>query len=107
MNTPIILHLYDNKTNEKTHTATAYFVPWKMQKKAVRLYKQLGKKDIETFEETDLDQLAEFVLQLFQDPQLTLESLDEHADTSDMYAVIKAIVNKSRGLMDPISPNSA
>lgn len=106
MNTPIVLHLYEPSTNEKIHTSTAYFVPWKMQKKAIKLYKALGKKEIGQYEEEDIDQLTEFVMQLFQDPELTIEKLDEHADTSDMYAVIKTIVMKSKGVMDPTLPSS-
>jgi hypothetical protein len=107
MNTPIVLHLYDPKTNEQIYTATAYFVPWKMQKKAIRLYKAIGGKPVDDLQENDIDELSGFVMQLFQDPELTVEKLDDHADTSEMYAVIKAIVMKSKGLMDPMSPNSA
>lgn len=107
MNTPIVLHLYDPRTNEKTYTATAHFIPWKMQKRAIRLYKALGKKDAETFEETDIDELTGFVLHLFHDDNLTIDRLDEQADTGDMFTVIRTVVNRSRAVMDPTSPPGA
>lgn len=103
MNTPIVLHLYDPKTEEITRTCTRNFVPWKMLKKAIRLQRQFHGKPSEQFEETDIDALSQYIIEVFgQD--LTIEQLDEQSDVSEMMAVIKSVVSRARGVMDPTLP---
>jgi len=103
---PLVLNLYD-ENNEILKTCTRTFVPWKMLKKGVRLHKQLGSKPPEEYEESDIDELTAYVMAVFDGQELTIEMLDEHADVTEMMIVIKSIVNRARGIMDPTLPPKA
>lgn len=100
---PLVLDLYDEE-NEKIATYTRVIVPWKMTKRGIRLYKKLGDKSPEQFEEEDIDELTNYVLALFDKQDLTIEMLDNYADTADMFNLIKSIVYRAKGVMDPTLP---
>ncbi len=100
---PLVLHLYD-ENNEVTKTCTRSFVPWKMLKKAINLYKQIGSKPPEDYEESDIDALTEYVMALFNGQGLTIELLDEQSDVTEMMALIRSVVNRAKGIMDPTLP---
>lgn len=104
MNTPIVLDLYD-ENNEKVKTCTRTFVPWKMLKKAVALNKAIGQKDANSFEESDMDALTNYIMELFSGQGLTIALLDEGADVQDMMNVIKSVMSYARGIMDPTLPS--
>jgi hypothetical protein len=103
LSAPIILNLYDRETNEIVDTKTAMFVPWKMLKQGIRLQKQLGEKDAAQYTEEDIDALTNYIIMVFPNG-LTVEKLDEQSDISEMMAVIRSIVARAQGVMDPISP---
>ena len=103
---PLTLHLY-NENNEITKTCTRTFVPWKMLKKGVRLHKQLGSKSPEEYEETDIDELTGYIMSVFDGQDLTIEMLDEQSDITEMITVIRSVVNRARGIMDPTLPPKA
>lgn len=100
---PLVLNLYDQE-NEITKTCTRLFVPWKMLKKAVALYKQFGAKTPEQFEEEDIDALTAYVMSVFDGQGLTIELLDEQADVTEMVTVIRSVVSRAKGIMDPTLP---
>lgn len=103
---PLVLHLYD-ENNEITKTCTRTFVPWKMLKKGIRLQKQLGSKAPEEYEDGDIDELTAYVMAVFDGQGLSIELLDEQSDVTEMVAVIKSIVSRARGIMDPTLPPKA
>lgn len=103
---PIELNLYDPETNEVVKTCTRGFLPWKMLKKAIRLQKQLGEKPAEEYDEGEMDAIANYVIELFGH-DLTIEQLDEQADTAEMIAVMQSVVARARGVMDPTLPPAA
>jgi hypothetical protein len=103
MNAIITLNLYDTN-NELVKTCTRTFVPWKMLKKAVRLYKSIGKKAVDDYEESDMDALTTYIMEVFSEQGLTVEKLDEQADINEMMTVVKTVMNHARGVMDPTSP---
>lgn len=103
MSTPIVLHLY-KANDEIDKTCTRTFVPWKMLKKGVQLYKQLGQKPVEQFEEEDINTLTSYVLAIFDDPDLTIERLDEQADVTEIMTVIRSVVSRANGITDPTLP---
>ncbi|MBI5951905.1 MAG: hypothetical protein HY865_09625 [Chloroflexi bacterium] len=103
MNTPIVLNLY-GEDNELIRTCTRTFVPWKMLKKAVTLNKKIGKKEAEDYDESDMDALTTYIMEVFSGQGLTVEILDEQTDVTEMMNVVKAIMNKARGVMDPTLP---
>lgn len=103
---PIVLNLYDPENQEITKTYTLTFIPWKMLKKAVRLSKSLSAKSMDQFEETDIDDITNFILGVFPNG-LTVDVLDEQSDLSEMIDVIKGIINRTRGIMDPTLPPKA
>lgn len=104
--TPIVLNLYDRESNEIIKTYSQVFVPWKQLKASIRLNKRLGNKPLDQLEEEDIDALTSFVLGIFPS-DLTVEMLDEHADLSEMMAVMQNISSRARGVMDPTSPPKA
>ena len=106
MPAPITLILYDPETQEQIKTYSQSFVPWKMLKRAIRLNKNIGSKEIDKYEETDIDELSSFVISIFGDG-LTPEILDNQSDVTEMMTVIRAIVSRTRGVMDPTLPTKA
>jgi hypothetical protein len=104
MPSPIILNLYDPQTQEIQKTYTINFIPWKMLKKAIRLQKTLGSKKIEDYEESDIDEISNFVIAVCGDG-LTVEKLDDGSDVTEMMSVIQSIVSRARGIMDPTLPS--
>jgi len=101
--TPITLNLYDPQTSEITRTLTRPFVPWKMLKKGVRLYKALGSKTVDQYEESDIDALTQYIIDVFPEG-LTIEMLDEQSDITEMVTVVRAVVQRAKGIMDPTLP---
>lgn len=101
-NTPIVLHLYD-ENDEVIKSYSRSFIPWKMLKKAIALYRQIGTKSPEQYDESDVDALTSYVVALFgQD--MTIEMLDEHSDITEMLSVIQNVVSRANGIMDPTLP---
>lgn len=103
---PIVLHLYDPETNELKETLIRSFLPWKMLKKAVRLQKELDGVEDGQYAEEQMDAVAQYIIELFGH-DLTVEILDEQADTAEMQAVLQAIIARARGIMDPTLPPAA
>ena len=103
MNAPIVLNLY-GIDNELIRSCTRTFVPWKMLKKAVTLNKLIGKKDVDEYEESDMDALTNYIIEVFSGQNLTIEILDEQTDVTEMMNVVKAVMGKARGVMDPTLP---
>jgi len=103
MPSPIVLNLYDPQTQEIEKTFTINFIPWKMLKRAIRLNKSLASKKIDDYEESDIDEIANFVISICGD-ELTVEKLDEGSDVTEMMTVIQSIVSRARGIMDPTLP---
>ena len=104
--TPITLTLYDKETNEKIKTYTQIFVPWKLLKMGIRLNKRIGSKPIAELEETDIDELTNYIKAIFP-VELTVDQLDEHADISEMMTVMQSVIGKAKGVMDPTLPPRA
>ena len=106
MQSPLVLNLY-GENNELIRTCTRTFVPWKMLKKAVALNRAIGKKGIDDFIEDDMDALTSYIMEVFPGQNLTIEILDEQSDVSEMMGVVKAVMGKARGVMDPTLPSKA
>ncbi len=102
MPSPIVLNLYNPETQEIEKPYSINFIPWKMLKQAIRLNKTLGSKKIDEYEETDLDEISNFVISVYGDG-LTVEKLDSGCDVTEMMSVIQAIVSRARGIMNPTS----
>lgn len=100
--TPIVLTLYDPETEAVLETKTRSFIPWKMLKKAMRLNKTLGAKPTDQYEDADVDEITYFIMGVF--PGLTVEVLDEQSDLTEMMTVLRAIVSRAKGIMDPTLP---
>jgi hypothetical protein len=100
---PLVLHLYDQE-GEIAKTCTRTFIPWKMLKKAVALHKQFGSKKPDEYEESDIDALTGYVIAMFDGQGLTVERLDEQSDVSEMVILIKSVVSRAKGIMDPTLP---
>jgi hypothetical protein len=99
---PLVLHLY-GPDDEVLKTYSRGFIPWKMLKKGIALSRQIGEKKAEDYTEEDVDALTSYVMSVFGS-DLTIEMLDEHADTTEMIAVIQSVVARARGIMDPTLP---
>lgn len=106
MPSPIVLTLYEPETEAVAKTLTRSFVPWKMLKQAIRLNKTLGEKPPEQYEESDVDELTQFIIGVFGNG-LTVDIVDEQTDVTEMITVLRAIVSRARGVMDPTSPPKA
>ena len=104
--TALVLNLY-GEDNELIRTCTRTFVPWKMLKKAVKLHKQIGRKSIDEFEETDMDALTTYIMEVFPGQELSIEILDEQSDVGEMMNVVKSVMSNARGVMDPTLPSKA
>lgn len=104
MQAPITLNLYDPETSEIKGTVSRPFIPWKMLKKAIRLNKQLSAKKVEDYDESDIDALTQYIIDVF--PQgLTVEQLDEQSDITEMVTVVRTVVARAKGIMDPTLPS--
>lgn len=104
MPSPIVLHLYNPETQEEEKTCSAVFIPWKILKRAIRINKALGKKPVEDYEESDIDEISSLVVAIFGNG-LTTDMLDEQSDINEMMAVVQSIVGRARGIMDPTLPS--
>ena len=104
--TAIVLSLYDKETNEKIKTYSQIFIPWKLLKLGIRLNKRIGSKPAAELEEADIDELTAYIKAIFPD-ELTVEQLDEHADISEMMTVMRSVIGKGHGVMDPTLPSKA
>lgn len=104
MSSPIILHLYNPETQEEEKSYSAVFIPWKVLKRAIRLNKTLGNKSETEYEEANIDEIASLVIAIFGNG-LTTEMLDEQSDINEMMAVVRSIVSRARGIMDPTLPS--
>jgi hypothetical protein len=102
----ILLTLYDPATEAVERTLSRSFVPWKMLKQAIRLNQNLGDKPPEQYAEADVDELTQFIISIFGNG-LTVEILDEQSDVTEMINVLRAIVSRARGIMDPTLPSKA
>jgi hypothetical protein len=100
---PLVLNIY-NETNEIVKTCTRVFIPWKMLKKGVALQKLLGSKPAEEYEESDIDALTAYIMAVFDGQELNIELLDNGADITEMINIVKAVVNRAKGIMDPTLP---
>lgn len=99
----LVLNLYD-ENNELVRTCTRTFVPWKMLKKAVKLNKLIGGKSVEDFQESDMDELTAYIMEVFPGQNLSIEILDEQSDISEMMSVVRSVMSHARGVMDPTLP---
>lgn len=104
---PIILNLYDPETQEITNTLSQAFVPWKMLKKGIALNKQLSTKDITEYNDDDADAITHYILSVFTQNGVTPEILEEQSDLTEMVTVLKAVMNRAKGVMDPTLPPKA
>ncbi len=100
---PLVLNLYD-ENNELIKTYTRVIVPWKMLKKGIRLNKQIGSKPPEEFDEEDVDALTNYIMAVFSGHDLTIEMLDEYSDITEMISIVKSVINRAKGIMDPTLP---
>jgi hypothetical protein len=104
---PIVLNLYNPETQEVVETFTQNFVPWKMLKKGIALNKLLGLKDPKDYTEEDADAITNYIQFVFTQKGLTAEKLEEQSDLSEMMTVVKTIVSRAKGIMDPTLPPKA
>jgi len=101
MSAPITLRIYD-ENSEVVKEFSKSFVPWKMLKKAMALRK-VASKGNEEINAEDMDAIAGYVVELFgQD--MTLEMLDNGADMGEMLTVIRSVMARAAGLVDPTIP---
>jgi hypothetical protein len=105
MKAPITLTLYDINS-EVIRVVSRGFIPWKMLKKAITLNKQIGSKNVNDFEEEDIDALTTYIMEMFPEQDLSIEVLDEQSDVSDMFLVVKTVMSNARGIMDPTLPST-
>lgn len=92
----IELTLYSEDDAPKTVFRQS-FVPWKMMKEAVKLIKKADKfDDPKNIDEETLDSLSDFVVALFRG-KFTREQLENGAEPSEVFTVIKQVVAKVSG----------
>jgi hypothetical protein len=101
---PVELDLYDENSDNIKHLSRVV-VPWGILKKAVRLYKRIG-KDAEEISEDSIDEMAGLVIEVFGEAQVSREELDKYADLGDMINLIKTLVTRGHGLI-PNAPPAA
>lgn len=101
MPVPITLNIY-NEDNEIANTYSRNFVPWKLLKKAIALRKVANKVN-EEITADDMDAIAGYVIEFFGNG-MTLEELDNGADMSEMLTVIRAVMARAAGIVDPTIP---
>jgi hypothetical protein len=100
----IELELYD-ENNESVKKLARVVVPWGILKKAVRLARVLDKAS-DQLDESEIDQIADLVVQIFGESNVTREELDQYADVGDMMTVLMGIINRARGIV-PNAPPAA
>ena len=102
MNTPMVIHLYD-QNDEEVAVFSRSFIPWKALKKAIKLIKQI---DLEDLKEEDIDLIAGLIAEVFGD-KFTVEQLDDGADLGEMLAVLQNIMARANGIsLNPTPPAS-
>lgn len=99
---PIVLRIY-GPDNEISQEYVKTFVPWKMLKRSMGLRQVISKNEAE-LEESDMDAIAGYVLELFEGQGLTLQQIDDGADLADMFNVIKGIISRASGIVNPTLP---
>lgn len=104
--TPIKLTLYDPQTNEVKKELVKTFVPWKMLKRALALYRELNGKDMNALSEQDVDCISGLVIELFGEDRVSLAELDESCDITELLSVIQQISGKAAGLVPNPSPQA-
>ena len=87
------LTFYD-KDNEVKKEVTRSFVPWRMLKKALKIWKAIDENNLK---EEDIDAIAALVVDVFGD-QFSIEELDDQVDVGDMMAVLKTIIAKAQAI---------
>mgnify|MGYP005813743775 CR=1 FL=1 len=97
--TPIVLTLYDPKTDELKARYQRSFIPWKVLKEAVKISSLTsGKKNDETeYSEEMVDQISNLVISVFGD-QFSREDLENGADITELIAVFNQIIAKANGI---------
>jgi hypothetical protein len=100
----IELELYD-ENNESVKKLARVVVPWGILKKAVRLARVLDKAS-DQLDESEIDQIADLVVQIFGESNVTRKELDQYADVGDMMTVLMGIINRARGIV-PNAPPAA
>ncbi len=96
--TPVELTLYDEK-NEVIKELSRVVVPWGILKKATRLAEDL---DVDQLKESDIDNIAGLVVEIFGETNVTIAELDKYADVGDMISVVMSIMSRASAL----TPNS-
>ncbi len=96
--TPVELTLYDEK-NEIVKELSRVVVPWGILKKATRLSEDL---DVDALKESDIDNIAGLVVEIFGEQNVSIAELDKYADVGDMIMVVMSIMNRASAL----APNS-
>lgn len=94
--------LYGDNDEVKA-TFSRSFVPWRLLKQAVKLQKTLSKADGGEVSEEDLDNLASLVVEAFGN-QFSIDDLNDGADVAEMMTVLRTIVNKAAGTLNPTLP---
>ena len=100
----IELELYD-ENNESVKKLARVVVPGGILKKAVRLARVLDKAS-DQLDESEIDQIADLVVQIFGESNVTRKELDQYADVGDMMTVLMGIINRARGIV-PNAPPAA
>lgn len=92
--TPVSITLY-GEGDEIISTHTRMFIPWRMLKAAVAISESMN---MQAPTADDMDKLAGLVVEVFGG-QFSVADLNEHADISEMIAVIQQIISKARGMV--------
>lgn len=104
---PIVLNLYDPETQDVKRTLTQTFVPWKMLKRGIALNRQLSQKEINEYTDEDADAITNYILSVFTQDGLTRETLEEQSDLAEMITVLRSVMSRAKGVMDPTLPPRA
>jgi hypothetical protein len=119
MSAPLSLTLYD-KDDHPVHTYTRDVIPWGLLKKAIRITDTLSDNPSQprrrwffdrrpevalSKEEVQIDQIAQFVVELFGN-RFTVRELDAGADLGEMMAVFQAVLARAKSvtLTNPTIP---
>jgi hypothetical protein len=88
----LAISLYNND-NEVVATYTRTFVPWKLLKRAIKLMQNF---DASKINESDIDELAALVVDVFGN-QFTVDQLNDGADVGEMMSVLTGIMASAQG----------